>query len=460
MQTRVAWGPLDDIADAIESVADFFSNPVDYIFKAIAGFVAGTLADLVQWLYSAFLTIDTPGVSAGNPLETGGNAPGAFDNVANWTSDHLIWLSFIVATIGIAVAGGRMIWNFSRGYHENLKEVLRGLLTLVIASVLVVQIVHVLLWLGDRYTEWILAQADYDSNGDVWRDATSIGGSVLLLLLFGGLVILSMIIQMILLMFRGAVLVVLAGTIILPAAAATTETGRKWLNKYIAWMLAFICMKPAAATIYAVAFKLFQNQSADLGGESLDVKAAFAGLVLLGGAVFVLPALLRLLTPVGVALAGSAVGGSGMPDSGPGEQSEPTGSQPSGGESTGGGEAQPGMQVEGGLKGGPSGASPAEAGGKTGSMPTTGAGGGAAGGGGGAAGGGAAGGGAAGGGAAGTAGTAAAGAATGGAALAVGAAAGMAQQAGEQMKYEMDREMSSGGEEGLGPSGSGQGGEL
>lgn len=337
------------------AIKGFFSKIVETVIKQFNDLIQGGIENFMQFIYKGFLSVDTFGV--GGPDSNPFDGSGSFINVANWANLHVLWLSGAVATISIAIAGGRMLWNYAHGYHEGLKAILSGLTIMVIVNLLVIQAVRVAVWMGDRYTEWILDQANYHGGKSWSDDLGSSGISLILLLMVGGLVLLSMLVQFILMVFRSAVLVLLAGTIVLPASAATTETGRKWLNKYISWMLAFICMKPAAATVYAVAFELLNTQNGK--GFWDKATAAMAGMVLLGAAVFVMPAMLRLLTPVGVAIGGAMSGGgdSGSSGGSPAQQADgssepaaPRGSQASSG--SGGG----------GIEGGPNGASSAEGG--------------------------------------------------------------------------------------------------
>lgn len=413
--------PLTISIFGIPSVGDIvkkaLSGIVETVLKQVLKFVTEALTNIMEAVYSSFLKVDTFGVggSDADPF----NQSGSFVSVASFTNTHVLWLSAAIATVSIAIAGGRLLWNYAHGYHEGLKAILSGLAIMVIVNLLVIQAVRVAVWIGDRYTEWILEEAHYKADDSWTNNLADSGAALLLLLCVSGLVVLSMIVQFIIMIFRSAILVILAGTIVLPASAATTETGRKWLNKYIAWMLAFICMKPAAATVYAVAFRLIEEPG-DGGWDKMT--AAMAGMVLLGAAVFVMPAMLRLLTPVGVAIGGAMSGGdSGSPGGPPQQQpdgsSEPAAPRGSQSSSSGGG--------GGGIEGGPTGASSAETGASKAATSGMGSGGTAAGGGGGAA---AAGGGTA----AATEGAAVAAAPeTMGASLAVGAAVGAAQ-AGKQ----------------------------
>ncbi|MGH3095083.1 MAG: hypothetical protein ACRDMV_03685 [Streptosporangiales bacterium] len=284
----------------LPSPGDIAKAIFDTIFGSIADEIAKAIGKLVMNFIAGWLKIPSFGAGSGWS---------SFDVVAHWTTRHTIGLALFSAGLCIVIVGGKMVWNYTHGVHDSLKNLLSGLVTLVVVNGAVITGTRILVQAGDEYTTWILKEAE--AGGVAERIGAFTGtagsatllGSALLFILIAGTVLISVIIQMVLMQLRGAMLVVLAGTICLPAATATTETGRKWLGKYTAWLMAFICYKPAAATVFAIAFRLLGN-NADTG----ETQGFFAGLILLGASVLILPAMLRLLTPVGVALAGSAMG--------------------------------------------------------------------------------------------------------------------------------------------------------
>lgn len=463
--------PVDEI---IEGIKNALKGVVDVILTGLMKAAGEGIDSLIFTIYTSFIKIPTPGVSQDSQLNLANPPDNSFIGAADWTAEHLFWMSVAVATVGIGITGAKIAWRYANGAAVGLKNLLSGLLVMVLANLLVVQVVYALLWVGDRYSEWIIADAGkefVDKGG--WGDYTSaealFSSVILTIFLFFG-VLTSMLVQVILLIFRGAVLTLLVGTIVLPASAATTETGRRWLNRYLSWMMAFIAMKPAMATIYAVAFKLMVG---DMSKDNFNMAPAFAGMILIMCAVLALPALLRLLSPAGAALAGSAAmasegGGGGDSSSGdPSGSDQPQPVDQSGSGGKGGSSGSPsGSQETGGVGGDASGAGSAEGGGGggssggTGGKPSTPKGGGG-GGGGAAAEGGAA--------EAGAAGEASAGAGAGAAGVAGGVAGGVAAvaaapviAAGAATKYAGDTvqghadEISQDGNESHGPVGAGQ----
>ena len=135
------------------------------------------------------------------------------------------------------------------------------------------------------------------SGASVW------GGAVLLyiiLVLFG---LLASIIQCFLMIVRGGMLVILTGVLPLCFAFWTTDAGKQWSRKALAWLVAFALYKPAAAIVYATAFQLMSTASGD---AMLNV---FTGMTLMCLAVLALPALMRFVSPMTAGIAG---GGAGM----------------------------------------------------------------------------------------------------------------------------------------------------
>lgn len=64
----------------------------------------------------------------------------------------------------------------------------------------------------------------------------------------------------------------------------------------IAWLLAFIAYKPAAAIIYAMAFRLLRDDGPTT--DPTGIWANIAGVALMGMALVALPAMMRFLVPM------------------------------------------------------------------------------------------------------------------------------------------------------------------
>ena len=91
----------------------------------------------------------------------------------------------------------------------------------------------------------------------------------------------------------------------------------------IAWLVAFILYKPAAAIVYATAFRLAGSDV--FGGDGDELMSAVTGLVLMVLALAALPALMRFVTPMVGALSSGGGGGGGTMAAGAAMAAMPTG---------------------------------------------------------------------------------------------------------------------------------------
>src|SRR5690606_38464324 len=125
------------------------------------------------------------------------------------------------------------------------------------------------------------------------------------IIILGLIAILASVVQIILMDARAGMLVILTGILPLSASATNTEMGRQWFKKCVAWLVAFVLYKPAAAIVYAAAFQLTGTDVFTDDGTGL--LAVLTGLMLMVIALFAMPALMRFVTPmVGAMTAGGA----------------------------------------------------------------------------------------------------------------------------------------------------------
>jgi len=374
----------------------------------------------------------------------------------------LWWYMGALAVLSVIVGGARMVWEQRA---EPGRETVKSLLTLVVVAGAGVTIVGLLVAAADSFSVWLI-------NGSLDCDVAAAGSTCfgenmfallalttnpaagglgsLLVIILGLIAVLAAAFQIVLMVARGGMLVILTGVLPLSASFTNTEMGKTWFKKCIAWLVAFILYKPAAAIIYAAAFQLVGTDVFSDDGTGL--LAVLTGLMLMVIALFAMPALMRFVTPMvgamaaggggaaltagamaalptGAAAIGRLASGSNSSGSGggQGQQGQPGGPGPTGNQTAGGPNHGPGGAQNAGPQ--PSGTQ------RTGGAPTTGAApqgapaaasAGGAGGGAAAAGGGAAASGAAAGG-----GAAAAGAAGGPVGIAAGAALDVAKTAGQ-----------------------------
>jgi len=304
--------------------------------------------------------------------------------VVGFVNSELGYWTLALAVLSVILGGTRMIWE-QRG--APLKDLLRSLLTLTLVSGLGLAVISILVIAADAFSASIIDRA---TDGKGFAHAMAIlvmtnqtGVGVFILIILGLVGLLASLVQIVLMIVRGGMLVILAGILPTTAAFTNTEMGRQWFQKAIGWTIAFILYKPAAAVVYAVAFKLMGSS----GGNVL--LGSITGFALMIVALLALPALMRFVTPMVGAVAsgsgggaGAAVGamatgavsmgrsGSGRGNASPTPASQPgqtsasaQGSKGAGGSNGGNGKPTPGSTGPGGAPGkGTTGAATAAAG--------------------------------------------------------------------------------------------------
>jgi len=277
------------------------------VISAVAGAVANAVGKVVAGLGTLWVRIGTP-----NLTSTDGGSQ-ASDPVA-FIQAHLWWYMTALAVLGVLVGSARMAWQQRT---EPGRDVLKGLAVYVAVSGAGVAAIALLVSAADDFSNWIISQSlngtSFGANITVLlglTGASAVTGNVLgpiLIIVLGLLALLASLIQIFLMVVRGGMLVILAG--ILPTAAAAAigglESGRQWLKKSAAWLVAFALYKPAAAIVYAVAFRLVGSDVFGTGG----VVGVVTGLALMLLALLALPALMRFVTPLVAAVASGGAGG-------------------------------------------------------------------------------------------------------------------------------------------------------
>jgi len=288
-----------------------------------------------------------------------------------FVNSELGYWTLALAVLSVILGGTRMIWE-QRG--APLKDLLRSLLTLTLVSGLGLAVISILVIAADAFSASIIDRAT-DGKGFahamailVMTKQTGIGVFILIILGLVGLI--ASLVQIVLMIVRGGMLVILAGILPTTAAFTNTEMGRQWFQKAIGWTIAFILYKPAAAIVYAVAFKLMGSS----GGNAL--LGSITGFALMIVALLALPALMRFVSPMVGAVASGSGGGAGAavgaiatgavsmgrsgsgrgnasptPASQPGQSAGAQGSKGTGGSSGGNGKPTPGSMGPGGAPG-------------------------------------------------------------------------------------------------------------
>ncbi|WP_063043707.1 hypothetical protein, partial [Nocardia pseudovaccinii] len=170
---------------------------------------------------------------------------------------------------------------------------------------------------SDRFSEWIINDSTNGNAKDLAELMVKTSklqafspGLVLIIAIVG---LLGSLAQIVLAIVRQGLLIIAAGVLPLAAAASGMNIGKQSYQKLIGWIIAFMLWKPVAAIVYMIAFTTAGHVDSltDTGGlpEGEQAQRMLVAIVLLCSVAFVLPALMRLVTPA-VAIVGS--GGSGL----------------------------------------------------------------------------------------------------------------------------------------------------
>ncbi|GAB3306106.1 hypothetical protein [Pseudoclavibacter terrae] len=261
-------------------------------------------------LISAASAIVAQVVRSGGPQGAGG--------ATYFIQSSLWWLIGAVAVLSVIVGGIRMVWE-QRG--EPGRDTVKSLLTLIVVAGAGTTIVGILISAADTFAVWVLnASTDCavdDPGGTCFGENILVllalttnpaAGSLgpLLIIVLGLIAVLASAFQIVLMVARGGMLVVLAGIFPLAASATNTEMGKNWFRKCVAWIVALVLYKPAAAIVYAAAFRLAGTDVFQDDGTGL--LAVLTGLMLMIIALFAMPALMRFVTPMVGSMAAGAGG--------------------------------------------------------------------------------------------------------------------------------------------------------
>lgn len=224
--------------------------------------------------------------------------------VVGFLNSELSYWTLTLAVLSVILGGTRMIWE-QRG--APLKDLLRSLLTLTLVAGLGLGVISILVMAADAFSAAIIERS---TDGRGFAEAFTAmavihqSDAVFILIILGLIGLLTSLVQIVLMVVRGGMLVILAGILPTTAAFTNTEMGRQWFQKAVGWTIAFILYKPAAAIVYASAFKLIDSST-----EKDPLLGSITGLALMVVAVLALPALMRFVTPMVGAVASGSGGG-------------------------------------------------------------------------------------------------------------------------------------------------------
>ncbi len=262
-------------------------------FADMVGSVATGAADLVVSM--ATWWVNTPSV---NPLD---NAV-----LAAQDATRPVILALLVG--GVLVQAIRIMLS-RKG--EPLVMVATGLLRYALVSALGLVTLQMALQAGDALAASLLDDA-VGNYSRLMRDLLvgTNGLSLFVVLLLGLISAVLAVVQWVLMALRQAGLLVLAAMLPLAAAGSLTRSTRGWLDRILAWLIAMVVYKPAAAFIYYVGFSYMSTASGPNGDG--DVGTVLTGVVVLLLAVIAMPVLLKFFAWSGTQVGGGSGGGSGF----------------------------------------------------------------------------------------------------------------------------------------------------
>lgn len=287
---------------------DFVCAGTESFLNTLFHGVTDSLSDLAKGLGSFW--VNTPSI----PLV-------GDDNAVKFIRDTTLWYVGVLMVISVLIAAGQMMWT-RKG--QPLTELLSSLLKFAIINAASVSGVTMLLDSGDKFSAWIIKQATDEGfekaltnllGNDVFKSHITPGIAIFAIVM-GIIAIIVSVIQIGLLIVRSAMALILVGTLPLAFSATNTSWGKQWSQKHVSWLIAFILYKPVASLVYAAAFKVFGSFGKIDGDDGQRMMYFISGLVLMIGALFALPAMMRLIVPAvgaaagagGAMFAGAAVG--------------------------------------------------------------------------------------------------------------------------------------------------------
>ncbi|MFC4948106.1 hypothetical protein [Pseudonocardia sp. GCM10023141] len=194
---------------------------------------------------------------------------------------------------------------------EPLIMVATGLLRFAVVSALGLVVLQSALRAGDAFAAQLLNGAANNfallMRDLLTQDHTGVGSFVVFLVSLVAAV--ASLAQWLFMAIRQAGLLVMAAMLPLAASGSLTRTTRSWLDRLMAWLIAIVVYKPAAAFIYYIGFAYLSSPSSNEPG---GISTLLTGCVVLILAVIALPVLLKFFSWSGLQISGSGGGGSGL----------------------------------------------------------------------------------------------------------------------------------------------------
>lgn len=263
--------------------------------------------------------------------------------------EYTFALQILFLSMSLIICAIRLAMTHRSGAAEQATEAFRVLARSVFASAMFSWVLVAGTRASDLFAEWIIDESsEHDARGVIeamtqTQILTAFSPGLIFVIALVGMV--GALMQAVFAVVRQALLVVVVGVLPLAAASSGTHMGRAFHDRLLAWSIAFVLYKPCAALVYMIAFKISGTSAREItkatsSGEVPSIEQAqqvLVGVVLLCSAALVLPALMRLITPLtslGGGISGAAAtagilgaaGGLGSGGRGSGAKSTPAGS--------------------------------------------------------------------------------------------------------------------------------------
>ncbi|WP_063048190.1 hypothetical protein, partial [Nocardia vulneris] len=246
------------------------------------------------------------------PNEAASDSGSLFTKINDYTYQAQILL--LIASV---ILSGARLAEARRGATMNeAAESFRMFARVVFSSWMLGAVIVAGTQASDRFSEWIINDSTNGNAKDLAELMVKTSklqafspGLVLIIAIVG---LLGALAQIVLAIVRQGLLIIAAGVLPLAAAASGMNVGKQSYQKLIGWIIAFMLWKPVAAIVYMIAFTTAGHVDSLTATNGLpdgeQAQRMLVAIVLLCSVAFVLPALMRLVTPA-VAIVGS--GGSG-----------------------------------------------------------------------------------------------------------------------------------------------------
>lgn len=232
-------------------------------------------------------------------------------------NDYTYQVQLILLIASVILSGARLAEARRGAAMNEAAESFRMFTRVVFSSWMLGAVIVAGTQASDRFAEWIINDSTNGNAKDLAQLMVKTSklqafspGLVLIIAIVG---LLGALAQIVLAIVRQGLLVVAAGVLPMAAAASGMSVGKQSYQKLVGWIISFMLWKPVAAIVYMIAFVTagHVDQISQTGGlpEGEQAQRILVSVVLLCSVAFVLPALMRLVSPA-VAVVGS--GGSGL----------------------------------------------------------------------------------------------------------------------------------------------------